>query len=143
MAGRFSLNGGAGSSLAEGGGSSPALVATESVPSRRANGRPTRARADEIKTAILQAALAEFAERGFHAGSIVGIAGRANVTRATVYNHFNNGFWTTYSGTGTLRHQEEEKALAEEGIPPAESGVFPFFALLVVMRITPNAPLAP
>jgi len=90
MAGRFSLNGGAGSSLAEGGGSSPALVATESVPSRRANGRPTRARADEIKTAILQAALAEFAERGFHAGSIVSIAGRANVTRATVYNHFNS-----------------------------------------------------
>jgi len=90
MAGRFSLNGGAGSSLAEGGGSSPALVATESVPSRRANGRPTRARADEIKTAILQAALAEFAERGFYAGSIVGIAGRANVTRATVYNHFNS-----------------------------------------------------
>lgn len=46
----------------------------------------------------------------------------------SVYNHFNNGFWTAYSGTGTLRHQEEEKELTEEGIPPAEVGVFPFFA---------------
>jgi hypothetical protein len=46
----------------------------------------------------------------------------------SVYNHFNNGFWTTYSGTGSLRHQEEEKALTEEGTPPAEVGVFPFFA---------------
>ena len=55
---------------------------------QRANGRPTRARAEEIQSAILAAGLAEFAERGFHGGSIVRIAERANVTRATVYNHF-------------------------------------------------------
>lgn len=56
----------------------------------RAHGRPTRARAEEIRSAILAAALAEFAERGFHGGNIVRIAERANVTRATVYNHFSS-----------------------------------------------------
>src|SRR5690349_14476505 len=48
-------------------------VAPESA-GQRANGRPTRARAEEIQSAILAAGLAEFAERGFHGGSIVRIA---------------------------------------------------------------------
>ena len=60
------------------------------APSRRANGRPTRAQASEIQDAIFAAAMSEFSERGFHGGSIVGIAARANVTRATVYNHFSS-----------------------------------------------------
>ena len=57
-------------------------------PSARTSGRPTRARAGEIQNALLAAALAEFAERGFHGSSIAGISERANVTRATVYKHF-------------------------------------------------------
>jgi len=57
---------------------------------RRANGRPTRARASEIQDAIFAAAMSEFSERGFHGGSIAGIAARANVTRATVYKHFSS-----------------------------------------------------
>ena len=60
------------------------------APSRRANGRPTRARANEIQDAIFAAAMAEFSERGFHGGSIAGIAARANVTRATVYKYFSS-----------------------------------------------------
>ena len=61
------------------------------APSRRANGgRPTRAQASEIQDAIFAAAMSEFSERGFHGGSIAGIAARANVTRATVYNHFSS-----------------------------------------------------
>ena len=58
--------------------------------SRRAHGRPTRARAGEIQSALLAAAMVEFTERGFHGGSIARIAARANVTRATVYKHFNS-----------------------------------------------------
>jgi len=61
-----------------------------SAPVVRANGRPTLARAEQIRSAILVAALAEFAERGFQGAGIAGIAARANVTRATVYNHFSS-----------------------------------------------------
>jgi AcrR family transcriptional regulator len=70
-----------------------AIVDTEAANASsgmRANGRPTRARAEEIRSAILTAAMVEFAERGFHGGSIARIAERANVTRATVYNNFNS-----------------------------------------------------
>jgi len=68
-----------------------AVEAEDAVSSgRRANGRPTRSRARTIKSTIFAAAMAEFAERGFHGGSIVGIAERANVTRATVYKHFSS-----------------------------------------------------
>jgi len=82
------------------------------VPSRRANGRPTRARAGEIQAAIFAAAMAEFTERGLHGGSIAGIAARANVTRATVYNHFSSkeaALEKLYQGTShRLRASLEE-----------------------------------
>lgn len=54
----------------------------------RGAGRPTRARAAEIKDVILRAAMTEFTERGFHASSVASIAARAEVSRRTVYNQF-------------------------------------------------------
>lgn len=54
----------------------------------RGAGRPTRARAAEIKDVILRAAMTEFTERGFHASSVASIATRAEVSRRTVYNQF-------------------------------------------------------
>lgn len=79
---------------------------------RRANGRPTRARASEIQDAIFAAAMSEFSERGFHGGSIAGIAARANVTRATVYNHFSSKEAAlehlTHRTSGRLRSSLEE-----------------------------------
>lgn len=54
----------------------------------RGAGRPTLARAAEIKDVILRAAMTEFTERGFHASSIASIAARAEVSRRTVYNQF-------------------------------------------------------
>ena len=54
----------------------------------RGAGRPTRARAAEIKDVILRAAMTEFTERGFHASSVASIAARADVSRRTVYNQF-------------------------------------------------------
>jgi len=71
-------------------GVSPKQNDEDAASLRRAGGRPTRARADEIKSAIFAAALTEFSERGFHGGSIVRIAELANVTRATVYKHFSS-----------------------------------------------------
>ena len=71
-------------------GVSPKQNDEDAASLRRAGGRPTRARADEIRSAIFAAALTEFSERGFHGGSIVRIAELANVTRATVYKHFSS-----------------------------------------------------
>jgi len=57
---------------------------------RRVHGRPTLARKEEMRSAILSAAMVEFANLGFHGGSIAGIAQRANVTRATIYKQFSS-----------------------------------------------------
>ena len=62
----------------------------ESDATDRANGRPTRVRSERIQSAILIAAMVEFANRGLHGGRIARIAQRANVTRATVYKHFDS-----------------------------------------------------
>jgi AcrR family transcriptional regulator len=66
------------------------VEAAAASPGPRANGRPTRACAEEIRSAILDAAMVEFTERDFHGGSIARIAERANVTRATIYHHFSS-----------------------------------------------------
>ena len=56
--------------------------------------------------------MSEFSERGFHGGSIAGIAARANVTRATVYNHFSSKEAAlellTQRASGRLRASLEE-----------------------------------
>ncbi len=45
----------------------------------------------------------------------------------TSYSDFNNGVWNTYSGTGSTRHKEIEKEIAEEGGSPSDMQA-PFFA---------------
>ena len=65
------------------GGAGPAHVALQG----RLVGRPSRARAKEIPSLILKAAMAEFSEKGFGAATIAGIASRAGVSRMTVYKH--------------------------------------------------------
>jgi len=44
----------------------------------------------EKKKAIIQAAIAEFYEKGFEGSSMDSISKEANVSKATVYNHFKN-----------------------------------------------------
>ena len=44
----------------------------------------------EKKKAIIQSAIAEFYEKGFEGSSMDSISKEANVSKATVYNHFNN-----------------------------------------------------
>lgn len=58
------------------------MSAEEEVQPRR------RLSADERREAILDAALGQFAERGYHASSIDDIAHAAGVSKALIYEHF-------------------------------------------------------
>ena len=51
---------------------------------------PTRRRltAEERRTAILDAALSAFSQKGYHATSLEDIAGEAGVSKALIYEHF-------------------------------------------------------
>lgn len=61
-------------------------------PSDRHAGAPApprrRLRAAQRRELILQAAVAQFAERGYHAASMDGIAAAAGISKAVVYDHF-------------------------------------------------------
>jgi AcrR family transcriptional regulator len=57
----------------------------------RATGRPRRSR-DEVREALLDAAYAEFAERGYGAASVESIAQRAGLTKGAVYGNFDGKF---------------------------------------------------
>ena len=59
---------------------------SEAQPRRR--GRPRKARTGDARTAIADAASAEFAEKGYDAASIRGIARRAQVDSALVHHYF-------------------------------------------------------
>ena len=51
---------------------------------------PTRRRltAEERRSAILDAALTAFSQKGYHATSLDDIAGEAGVSKALIYEHF-------------------------------------------------------
>jgi AcrR family transcriptional regulator len=51
---------------------------------------PRTARGEKTLRKILDAALAEFGQRGFHESSIVGITSRANVALGTFYTYFDS-----------------------------------------------------
>lgn len=55
---------------------------------KRGPGRPADSNSADTKATILDAALHEFAEHGYSGASTRTIAGRAGVTIATVYHHF-------------------------------------------------------
>ena len=50
--------------------------------------RRTAEDAAATRTALIEAALHEFAEQGFAASTLAGVAARAGVTRGAVYHHF-------------------------------------------------------
>ena len=52
--------------------------------------RKTRTLNQEKKEAILKAAIEEFFIKGYDASSMDSISKNANVSKATVYNHFKN-----------------------------------------------------
>jgi len=57
-------------------------------PARVGAGRPSAEEAERKKTALLDAALAEFAACGFNAASLRAIAGKAGVSTRTLLNHY-------------------------------------------------------
>jgi AcrR family transcriptional regulator len=61
------------------------------APSPASKGKtPRTARGEKTLRKILDAALAEFGQRGFHESSIVGITGRAKVALGTFYTYFDS-----------------------------------------------------
>ena len=71
-----------------------AALATEAMPrtsSPASQGKaPRTARGEKTLRKILDAALAEFGQRGFHDSSIVGITARAKVALGTFYTYFDS-----------------------------------------------------
>ena len=64
-------------------------VARASSPASKGKA-PRTARGEKTLRKILDAALAEFGQRGFHDSSIVGITGRAKVALGTFYTYFDS-----------------------------------------------------
>lgn len=52
--------------------------------------RRTQEEAEQTKQDLLDAALAEFSEKGYQAARLQDIAGRAGATRGAIYHHFKN-----------------------------------------------------
>src|SRR5262245_48021150 len=63
-------------------------VFTPTSTDRAAGTEPPSSRGHKRREAILEAALSVISREGFHRASIAEIAGRAHVSRATVYQHF-------------------------------------------------------
>lgn len=57
---------------------------------KRGRGRPRKTEDPSTRDRLLDAAADEFAERGFDAATVTGIAARVGVTPAAVYNHFDS-----------------------------------------------------
>ena len=55
---------------------------------RRGPGRPSAAQAEDLRTAVLEAAEIEFAEHGFDGARTTRIAARAGTTHGTLHYHF-------------------------------------------------------
>lgn len=68
-----------------------AIVPVDQPSSQASRGKaPRTARGEKTLRKILDAALAEFGQRGFHESSIVGITSRAKVALGTFYTYFDS-----------------------------------------------------
>ncbi|MCF2515011.1 TetR/AcrR family transcriptional regulator [Sphingomonas sp. G124] len=68
-----------------------AIVTVDQPSSQASRGKaPRTARGEKTLRKILDAALAEFGQRGFHESSIVGITSRAKVALGTFYTYFDS-----------------------------------------------------
>jgi len=89
---------------------------------KRAPGRPTAKQADELRQAVLHAALHAFMTKGFEAASIEGIARVAKVAKITLYRQFRSKEHLFYEVT---RYAQAEirrtlQASVDHNGPPAE-----------------------
>jgi AcrR family transcriptional regulator len=108
-------------------------LSTDSKPRKRLT-------AEQRRTAILAAALAMFADRGFHAASIDDIARAAGISKALIYEHFSS----KQELYGSLLDQEANELFARlasavaqvdgEGAPRLATGLDAFFGFVEERR---------
>ncbi|WP_163508389.1 TetR/AcrR family transcriptional regulator [Fodinicola acaciae] len=76
--------------------------------------------AAETRRALLEAALMEFADKGFHAAKLADIAARAGVTRGALYHHFADKtemYGTVLDDGWEIATEEAWSALDADGTP--------------------------
>lgn len=99
-------------------------VSRERLPRarKRSPGRPTAKQADELREAVLHAALDAFMTKGFDGASIEGIARTAKVAKITLYRQFGNKVNLFYEVTRYAQAEARrglQSSIDPEG-PPAE-----------------------
>ncbi|WP_372620604.1 TetR/AcrR family transcriptional regulator [Falsiroseomonas sp.] len=84
---------------------------------------PLSARAAATRQRILDAALAEFAEKGLAGSRVDEIAARAGANKRMLYAHFGSKeeLWLTVLERAYAAKREEERAVAVEHLPPPEA----------------------
>jgi len=84
---------------------------------------PLSARASATRQRILDAALAEFSEKGLAGSRVDEIAARAGANKRMLYAHFGSKeeLWLTVLEGAYAAKREEERAVAVEHLPPAEA----------------------
>jgi AcrR family transcriptional regulator len=102
------------------------------------HGKPERRRrmaAADRREAILDAALEEFAANGFHETSLEGVAGRAGISKALIYEHFASKRDLHEALLSRYRHQLLERVIAASSTPRTaelrlRAGAEAFFAFV-------------
>jgi AcrR family transcriptional regulator len=81
------------------------------------------ARAAATRQRILDAALAEFAEKGLAGSRVDEIAARAGANKRMLYAHFGSKeeLWLTVLERAYAAKREEERAVVVEGLPPDDA----------------------
>jgi AcrR family transcriptional regulator len=84
---------------------------------------PFSARAAATRQRILDAALAEFAEKGLAGSRVDEIAARAGANKRMLYAHFGSKeeLWLTVLERAYAAKREEERAVVVEGLAPEEA----------------------
>jgi AcrR family transcriptional regulator len=84
---------------------------------------PLSVRAAATRQRILDAALAEFADKGLAGARVDEIAARAGANKRMLYAHFGSkeDLWLTVLENAYAAKREEERALAVDALPPAEA----------------------
>jgi AcrR family transcriptional regulator len=85
--------------------------------------RPPSARATATRARILEAALAEFAEKGLPGARVDGIADRAGINKRMIYAHFGSkeDLWLAVLEGAYANKREEERALDVANVAPRDA----------------------
>ncbi len=101
-------------------GKGDGLATAEAAPRRAA---PLSPRAAATRQRILDAALAEFEEKGLAGSRVDEIAARAGANKRMLYAHFGSKeeLWLAVLERAYAAKREEERGLSVDSLPPAEA----------------------